>query len=211
MNKLDYKKAQKELYFPSTVPAAVVVPNMTFIMVDGQGNPNEEAGEYKKALELLFALSWTIKMSKSNQGRPSGYFDYVVPPLEGLWTMANCAELDFTRKDQFSWTSMIRQPEFVTEETFLWACAQVREKKKLDPARARIAHLEEGLCVQCMHIGTYDSEPATLALIQNFIEQNGLEADHSGDRKHHEIYLSDPRKIAPERQQTVLRTPVRRK
>ena len=214
VNKLDYKKAFKELYEPKSKPSLIDVPEMNFIMVDGKGNTNDEVGEYQVAVELLYALSYTIKMSKMGNNKPEGYFEYVVPPLEGLWWLIDDKK-DFTDKNKFCWTSMIRQPEFVTEEVFNWACSEVKRKKpNLDVTKARLQKFTEGLCIQMMHIGSYDEEPKTIKEIENYIGNNSLEdiistARADGTiRRHHEIYLSDPRKIAPEKMKTILRHPV---
>lgn len=214
-NKLDYKKEFKDLYMPKSKPTLIKVPSMNFIMIDGKGNPNEIGGEYQLAVELLYALSFTIKMSKMGDFKPEGYFEYVVPPLEGLWWMNDC-KIDLSNKDKFIWTSMIRQPEFVTDKVFQWACSEVAKKKShLDISKARLSMYNEGLCVQMMHIGPYDDEPGTIAQIESYIEDNNLKDDISSVqpdgtiRRHHEIYISDPRKTKPEKLKTVLRHPVR--
>lgn len=188
----------------------VTVPSMHFIMVNGTGDPNVPAGSYQNAVGLLYALSYTIKMSRMGKNIPKGYFDYVVPPLEGLWWMADgFTGVDYARKTDFCWTSMIRQPEFVTPDVFEWACNEARRKKGVDPSTARLERFEEGLCVQCLHLGPYDEEPATVAKLERFLEQNGLINDIGDHRRHHEIYLSDPRKVDPAKRRTVLRIPVR--
>jgi len=211
MAAVDFKKEFPDLYLPKAAPSLIDVPPMTFIMIDGQGDPNEEEGAYAAAVGLLYALSYTIKMSKMGGAAPAGYFEYVVPPLEGLWWMAgDVPGVDFHRKDQFCWTGMIRQPEFVTEDVFRAACEAAARKKKLDTAPARLARFEEGLCVQCMHVGPYDAEPATVEKMERFIKDNGLVLDLSPARKHHEIYLGDPRKTAPDKLKTVIRHPVKR-
>lgn len=210
MEKVDYKKKFKELYLPKTVPAEVKVPAIKYIMIDGRGNPNEEDGEYSKAVEILYALSYTIKMSKMGSRDIDGYFDYVVPPLEGLWWMDDIDGVDYGRKEEFCWTSMIRQPEFVTDEVFKWACNEVRKKKGLDTDIARLETYNEGLCVQCMHIGEFDNEPETVSKIDDYINKNGLKNSIDTTRKHHEIYLSDPRKCNRTRMKTVLRIPVKK-
>lgn len=207
MEKIDYKKAFPDLYKPKTSPSAVEVPPMTFIMIDGKGNPNDPNGEYPSAVELLYGLSYTIKMNKKGETRPNGYFEYVVPPLEGLWSLDDPA--DFKSKEKFLWTSMIRQPEFVTAEVFAGACRMVEEKKKLDTSKARLELFSEGLCVQCMHIGPFDDEPSTLERMDAFIRENGFVHDFTG-RRHHEIYLSDPRKTDPCKMKTILRVPVKK-
>jgi hypothetical protein len=209
-DKLDYKKKYKDLYVPKSKPVKILVPPMKFIMVEGTGDPNEEDGAYTNAVGLLYTLSYTIKMSTMSGSAPEGYFDYVVPPLEGLWWMADgLAGVDYSRKSDFCWVSMIRQPEFVTPEVFAWACAEARRKKDIDFSPARLETLDEGLCVQCMHIGPYDDEPATVAKMEAFIEANGLINDIGDNRRHHEIYLSDPRRGDPAKLKTVLRVPVR--
>jgi len=189
---------------------------MNFIMVDGHGNPNDTDGEYNQAVELLYALSYTIKMSNKNSSEENNY-DYVVAPLEGLWWLEDTTDRNFTQKDKYCWTSMIRQPEFVTDEMFTQAKATVMKKKpNLDVTKARLESFAEGLCVQSMHIGTYDEEPATIAKIDNYIVENGLYNDigtllpNGTVRNHHEIYLSDPRKANPLTMQTILRHPVKK-
>jgi hypothetical protein len=213
-DKLDYKKAFKELYLPKSKPTLVDVPAMNFIIVNGKGNPNEEGGEYQSAIELLYGLSYTIKMSKKGKRLIEGYFEYVVPPLEGLWWWNDC-KIDFSHKDKFCWTAMIRQPEFVTNEIFKWACSEIKKKKPhLDISKAQFQTFSEGLCVQMMHIGAYDDEPKTIEKMENYIENNNLSnaistVQSDGTiRRHHEIYLSDPRKTNPQKLKTVLRHPV---
>lgn len=209
MDKLDYKKEYKDLYQPQTKPSVIDVPEMIFIAVDGKGDPNT-CEEYKTAMELLYGLSFTIKMSKMNGTQPEGYFEYVVPPLEGLWRQENTYGIDYSRKSDFIWTSMIRQPEFVTPEVFEAAKAALAKKKPhLDTTKARLMRFTEGLCVQLMHKGSYDDEPANIERLKKFAEENGYAEDFSESRFHHEIYLSDPRKCAPERLRTVIRHPIR--
>lgn len=209
MEKLDYKKQFKELYMPSAKPALVNVPEMIFFAVRGSGDPNKSA-DYKSALELLYAMSFTVKMSKMNGTQPQGYFEYVVPPLEGLWYQEGIDGIDYSRKEDFQWISMIRQPEFVTEEVFENARAAVQKKKPhLDTSEVQLMKWCEGLCVQLMHTGTYDDEPASIEKLHRFAEENGFEEDFSEGRYHHEIYLSDPRKCAPQRLKTVIRHPVK--
>ena len=210
MSKMDYKTAYKELYAPKTTPSVIDVAPMTFIMVDGRGNPNDEEGEFQRAVELLYALTYTVKMSHKSGNAPEGYFEYVVPPLEGLWWMDDPEHADFQDKDKYCWTAMIRQPEFVTPVVFDWAAQEVRRKKKLDTGKARLEYLTEGLCVQCMHIGPFSEEPATLEKMEAYMAQNGLIRDLSDMRKHHEIYLGDPRKSEPSKMRTILRYPVRK-
>ncbi len=211
---IDYKKTQKDLYQPKTTPSVIDVPEMLFLMVDGKGDPNTSA-DYANALEVLYGLSYSIKMSKMGGNQPSGYFDYVVPPLEGLWSLddggvftgAGAAIAD---KNRFIWTSMIRQPEFVTPEVFVAAKAALCKKKpQLDLSLVRLERYTEGLCAQVMHIGPYDDEPATIAVLAEFIADNGYREDMSSSRRHHEIYLGDPRRTAPEKLKTVIRHPIR--
>lgn len=210
MEKVDYKKAFKELYQPGTVPTAIEVPKMNFIQVDGHGDPNEPNGEYQQAVEVLYALSYTIKMS-FKKDETIGYFEYVVPPLEGLWEMEGLEEYDVNKKAKFVWTAMIRQPDFVDEAVFKIAWELTRRKKpELALEKARFTALTEGLCVQCMHIGSYDDEPATLEKMRQFTETNSMGFDLSEERKHHEIYLSDPRKGSPSSRKTILRYPVKK-
>ena len=208
-SKVDYKKKYKDLYIPKGIPSVINVPSIPFITVTGKGNPNEEDGEYQKAVELLYSISYTIKMSKNGESIPIGYFEYVVPPLEGQWWITNgTAETDYTKKSEFCWVSMIRQPNFVTEEVFKWACKEVEKKKNLDPSKAEYAVFEEGLCVQCMHTGPFDNEPETIEKMETYITENGYANDISETRHHHEIYLSDPRKCDINKMRTILRIPV---
>ena len=208
MEKLDYKKEYKDLYQPKTKPSIIDVPEMIFIAVDGEGNPNT-CVEYKQAMEILYGLSFTIKMSKMNGTQPEGYFEYVVPPLEGFWWQDNTDGIDYTRKDDFKWVSMIRQPEFVTEEVFERSKAVLKKKKpNLDLSKARLLKMTEGLCVQIMHKGSYDDEPASIEKMKQFAAENGYAEDFSEGRFHHEIYLSDPRRCAPEKLRTVIRHPI---
>ena len=207
----DYKKEYKEFYMPKNKPEIVTVPSMNFVAVRGKGDPNEEGGEYKRALEVLYAVAYTIKMSKMTDHRIDGYFDYVVPPLEGLWKQEGKVGIDYSRKSDLLWTAMIRLPEFVTRAEFDWAIEQASVKKKLDCSRAEFMTCEEGICVQCMHIGSYDDEPATVALMDSYAESMGYDIDITDKRQHHEIYLSDPRKTAPEKLKTVIRHPVKKR
>ena len=204
----DYKKEYKDLYLPKTTPMMVDVPSMSFVAVEGKGNPNDEAGEYAKALEVLYGVQYTIKMSKMGNDVPKGYFDYVVPPLEGLWWLDNHEAFGLGDKSKFKWISLIRLPEFVDEQVFEWACAQASKKKKMDTAKAKLLKMNEGLCVQCLHIGSYDNEPVTLKLMNDFMAENNLQSDLNETRRHHEIYLSDPRKTEISKLKTILRIPV---
>ena len=206
----DYKKEYKEFYLPPKTPGIVTVPAMNFLAVRGQGDPNQEDGAYKQALGMLYAVAFTIKMSRKGQHQLEGYFDYVVPPLEGLWWQENTRGVDYTRKQDFQWISMIRLPEFVTREAFDWAIREATEKKQQDFSRVEFFSWEEGLCVQCMHVGPYDAEPATVAVMNEYTRAQGYEADFGEGRFHHEIYLSDARRCSPERLKTVIRQPIRR-
>lgn len=210
----DYKKKFKELYLPSEKPQIVTVPKMQFVAVRGKGNPNEENGEYKSALNILYAVSYTLKMSKMGDHRIEGYFNYVVPPLEGFWWQIKdgvvVSGFDYSDKSSFNWLSVIRLPDFVTQKDFDWAKETAAAKKGLDCSRAELLTLEEGECVQIMHTGSYDDEPATIKLMDDFALANGYALDFSATRLHHEIYLSDPRKTAPEKLKTVIRHPVKR-
>ena len=207
---IDFKKTEKDLYQPKTTPGIIDVPEMIYIAVDGEGDPNTSEA-YKTALEILYGLSYTIKMSKTGGSAPAGYFDYVVFPLEGLWQSPGGAP-DYTDKNNFRWTSMIRQPEFVTPAVFEGAKTRFAKKKPGAGAEsARLIKMTEGLCVQAMHIGPYDGEPATIAAMEAYAAGNSYAIDINDTRRHHEIYLSDPRKVAPEKLKTVIRLPVKRR
>ena len=206
----DYKKAYKEFYLPPKTPGIVTVPAMNFLAVRGQGDPNEEGGAYKQTLDLLYAVAYTIKMSKLGRHKLEGYFDYVVPPLEGLWWQEDTQSVDYARKADFRWISLIRLPEFVTKAAFDWAIREAAEKKGRDFSAVEFFSWEEGLCVQCMHLGPYDDEPVTLAAMEEHARGQGYELDFSQGRFHHEIYLSDARRCKPEKRKTVIRQPVRR-
>ena len=209
-NVIDYKKEYKDLYLPKATPVIIDVPEMQFVAVEGKGSPNDETGEYQKALGVLYGIHYTLKMSKMGNQMPKGYFDYVVPPLEGLWWLDNNEEFSLENKSKFCWISLIRLPEFVDEKIFEWACEEASKKKKIDTRNAKYLKIKEGLCVQCMHTGSYDDEPKTLKLMNDFINENGLQNDVNETRRHHEIYLSDPRKTEISKLKTVLRIPVRR-
>lgn len=206
----DYKKEYREFYLPPRKPGIICVPEMRFAAVRGHGDPNEEGGDYQHALSMLYAVSYTLKMSKMGAHRFEGYFDYVVPPLEGLWWQDGAATIDLSRKKELSWVAMIRLPEFAGEEALGWARAEAERKKSIDCARVEFFPYAEGDCVQCMHIGPYDTEPETLAVMRAFAEEHGWALDEGVERRHHEIYLSDPRRVAPEKRKTVLRQPLRR-
>lgn len=206
----DYKKEYKEFYLPKNKPSIVDLPTMNFIAVRGKGDPNLPDGEYKQAIGLLYGIAYTIKMSKIGAHQIQGYFDYVVPPLEGFWWQEGVTGVDYAHKDQFKWISVIRLPDFVTETDFHWAVEEATQKKKTDFSKVEFFTYHEGLCVQCMHIGAYDDEPATVALMHDYIKEQGYELDFNHQRLHHEIYLSDARKVAPERLKTVIRHPIRK-
>ena len=207
----DFKKEYKEFYMPKSKPEIVTVPKMNYIAVRGKGNPNVEDGEYKKSIELLYGIAYTIKMSKKGDHKIEGYFDYVVPPLEGFWWQDDVDGIDYSHKENFQWISVIRLPDFVTKADFDWAVDEATRKKKMDFSKVEFLEIEEGLCVQCMHSGSYDDEPATIAAMDKFIADNGYENDISDTRRHHEIYLSDARKVAPEKLKTVIRHPIKKK
>ena len=205
----DFKKEYKEFYMPKRTPSIVTVPKMNFIAVRGSGDPNDEEGGYKQAIGLLYGIAFTIKMSKKGSHQIEGYFDYVVPPLEGFWWQDGVIGVDYTNKDSFQWISVIRLPDFVTKEDFDWAVTEAAAKKKQDFSKVEFLAYDEGLCVQCMHIGSYDDEPATVQLMHDFMEQKGYELDITDKRLHHEIYLSDARITAPEKLRTVIRHPIK--
>lgn len=206
----DFKKEFKEFYAPKGKPSIVDVPAMNYIAVRGKGNPNDADGEYQRAIGVLYAITYTLKMSYKSDYEIEGFFEYVVPPLEGFWWQEGVCGMDYSAKDEFSWISVIRLPDFVTREDFDWAVATAEKKKKLDCSAAEFLTLDEGLCVQIMHVGPFDDEPASVALMDEFLAENGYENDFSSERMHHEIYLSDARKVAPEKWKTVIRHPVRK-
>lgn len=208
---LDFKKEYKEFYLPKNTPSVVTVPPMNFVAVRGHGDPNEEDGEYKRAIGMLYGIAFTIKMSKKGDHQIDGYFDYVVPPLEGFWWQDGVKGIDYAHKETFNWISVIRLPDFVTKEEFDWAIAEAEQKKKTDFSKVEFFTYDEGLCVQCMHIGAYDDEPKTVALMHEFMEHEGYVLDITSERLHHEIYLSDARRVAPEKLKTVIRHPIRKK
>lgn len=204
----DYKKEYKEFYMPPKKPGMITIPSMNFVAVRGQGNPNEENGEYKQAIGLLYAIAFTIKMSYKGNHKIDGYFSYVVPPLEGLWWQEGIDGIDYSHKENFCWIAMIRLPEFVTKEEFDWAIEEATAKKNIDFSKVEFFTYDEGNCVQCMHIGMYDEEPVTIEKMDIFAKEQGYEIDMKSGRYHHEIYLSDPRRCAPERLKTVIRHPI---
>ena len=211
MMTFDYKKEYKAFYMPKTVPSIIEIPSMNYIAIRGKGDPNDEDGEYKKSIGLLYGLAYTIKMSYKTDHQIEGYFSYVVPPLEGFWWQEGIqGSIDYQHKEQMCFISMIRVPDFVTREDVLWAIEQATKKKKQDFSKIEFLHYDEGLCVQCMHIGSYDDEPKTIASMHQYMEENGYALDITENRFHHEIYLSDPRKCSPDTLKTVVRHPVKK-
>ena len=206
----DFKKEYKEFYLPKNKPGIITVPRMNFIAVRGQGDPNSEDGDYRQSIGLLYGIAFTIKMSKMGDRRIEGYFDYIVPPLEGFWWQDGVTGIDYAHKENFRWISVIRLPDFVTEEDFVWAVGEAERKKKTDFSKTEFLSYDEGLCVQCMHIGPYDNEPATVSMMHEYMERQGYALDITDQRLHHEIYLSDARKVAPEKLKTVIRHPIRK-
>lgn len=206
----DFKKEYRAFYLPKGKPELVTVPPMNYIALRGRGDPNEEGGAYKQAIGILYTVAYTLRMSGRSGHRIEGFFDYVVPPLEGFWRQEGAEGIDWKRKSDFIWTSVIRLPDFVMEEDFAWAVETASQKKGLDCSAAELLTIEEGLCVQIMHVGSYDDEPRSVALMDAFLGENGYTVDLSDTRLHHEIYLSDARKVPPERRRTVIRQPVRK-
>lgn len=206
----DFKKEYKAFYMPTSKPEIVTVPQTNYIAVRGSGDPNEEGGAYQQAVGILYAVAYTIKMSHKGAHRMEGFFEYVVPPLEGFWWQPGVDGVNYADKSGFHWISVIRLPDFVTQRDFDWAVQEASAKKKVDCSCAALLTITEGLCVQTMHIGTYDEEPATIALMDDYLAHNGYENDLSEERLHHEIYLSDPRKSPPSKWKTVLRHPIRK-
>ena len=206
----DYKKEYKEFYQPKNKPSIIEIPAMNFLAVRGKGDPNQENGEYQTAIGLLYTLAYTIKMSKKSDHHIDGYFDYVVPPLEGFWWQEGREGIDYENKADFHWISLIRLPDFVTKADFDWAIEEATRKKKQDFSSVEFLTYGEGLCVQCMHLGSYDEEPTTIAAMEAYAQAQGYVIDINNSRFHHEIYLSDPRKTAPEKRKTVLRHPIKK-
>ena len=205
----DFKKEQRELYRPKTSPSIIEVPPMRFLAVEGAGDPNEESGAYKHAIELLYGVAYTLKMSYKTDHAIGGFYQYVVPPLEGFWWQDGVCGVDYANKSSFNWVSVIRVPEFVGETDFEWALETATAKKRLDFSPVHLVEVDEGLCVQCLHVGPYDDEPTTVAAMHEFAESNGYLTDFSDVRRHPEIYLSDPRKAAPAKLRTIVRHPIR--
>lgn len=206
----DFKKEYKEFYMPKNKPEIVTVPPANYIAVRGTGDPNEPDGAYQQAISVLYAIAYTLKMSYKTDHRIEGFFEYVVPPLEGFWWQENTDGIDYADKSAFRWVSVIRLPDFVTKEDFAWAVQIAEKKKKLDCSKAELLTINEGLCVQIMHHGAFDDEPATVTLMDAFLAENGYANDFTDTRRHHEIYLSDARKVAPEKWKTVIRHPIKK-
>ena len=206
----DFKKEYKEFYLPKNTPELIDVPTVNYLAVRGQGDPNEEEGEYKQSIALLYGMAYTIKMSRKTDHQIEGFFDYVVPPLEGFWWQEGVKGIDYARKENLKWISVIRLPDFVKKEDFEWAQEEAKRKKKIDFSKVEFFTYDEGLCVQCMHNGSYDDEPATVKLMDEYLESQSYVTDISDERMHHEIYLSDARKTDPDKLKTVIRHPVRK-
>lgn len=206
----DYKKEYKEFYMPPKTPVIIEIPKMNYIAVRGQGNPNEEDGDYKAAIGLLYGIAFTLKMSYKGNHQIEGFFEYVVPPLEGFWWQDGVKGIDYSQKDSFKWISMIRLPDFITKDDFDWAIAEATKKKKSDFSKVAFLSYTEGLCVQCMHIGPYDNEPATVTRMKEYAKSQGYTIDITKERYHHEIYLSDARKCDPLKLKTVIRHPIKK-
>lgn len=206
----DFKKEYKEFYMPKNKPAIVDVPPINYIAIRGRGNPNTPDGEYQQAIGVLYAVAYTLKMSYKTDYKMEGFYEYVVPPLEGFWWQEGVDGVDYSNKESFNWISVIRLPEFVSKKDFDWAVATAGKKKKTDCSKAEFLTINEGLCVQMMHEGLYDTEPESVALMEAFLTENGYTNDIGEDRRHHEIYLSDPRKTPPEKWKTIIRHPIRR-
>ena len=207
----DFKKEYKEFYMPKSKPEIVTVPKANYIAVRGKGDPNDEGGAYQQAVGILYAVAYTLKMSYKTDHRIEGFFDYVVPPLEGFWWQDGVDGIDYSDKSTFNWISVIRLPDFVTQKDFDWAVTTAAKKKHLDCSKAEFLTIDEGLCVQIIHIGPFDDEPATVSMMNAYLLENGYENDFSDSRIHHEIYLSDARKVSPEKWKTVVRHPIKRK
>ena len=206
----DFKKEYKEFYMPKNKPEIVNVPQANYIAVRGKGDPNEEGGAYQKAIGVLYAVAYTLKMSYKTDYKIKGFFEYVVPPLEGFWWQDDTSGVDYTDKSSFNWISVIRLPDFVTKKDFEWAVKTATEKKKMDLSSAEFMTVSEGLCVQIMHSGPFDDEPVSVALMDEYLSKNGYVNDITDTRLHHEIYMSDARKVSPKKWKTVIRHPIKK-
>ncbi len=207
----DFKKEYKEFYMPKNKPEIVNVPKANYIAVRGKGDPNIPDGQYQRAIGILYGVAYTLKMSYKTDYQIQGFFEYVVPPLEGFWWQEGTVGVDYGRKEEFHWISVIRLPDFVTKKDFDWAVETASKKKKMDCSKAEFLTVEEGLCVQIMHIGSFDDEPKSVERMNAFLKEQGYQNDLREERLHHEIYLSDARKVAPERWKTVIRHPIKKK
>lgn len=206
----DLKKEFKEYYQPKNKPEIVNIPSINYLAVRGSGDPNDETGDYKKALESLYAVAYTLRMSYKTDYKINGFYEYIVPPLEGFWWQDGTDGVNYADKTSFNWISVIRLPDFISDKDIEWAVRTATKKKKTDCSQVKFLTVNEGLCVQIMHIGPYDNEPVTVKLMDDYLAQNGYENDLNSERMHHEIYLSDPRKCLPEKMKTVIRHPVKR-
>lgn len=206
----NYKKEYKEFYMPPKKPGIIEIPSINYLAVRGMGDPNEADGEYSRALNLLYGMAYTIKMSSKGSYKIEGFFEYSVPPLEGFWWQSGKDKIDYAHKEEFNWISLIRLPDFVKPEHFDWALKEAARKKNMDFSKVEFFTYNEGLCVQCMHIGSYDDEPVTILAMENYATENGYSIDITAERYHHEIYLSDPRKTDPAKLKTVIRHPIKR-
>lgn len=206
----DFKKEYREFYMPKNKPEIVKIPPMNYVAVRGKGNPNVEGGDYQQAISILYAVTYTLKMSYKTDYKIEGFFEYVVPPLEGFWWQDNIKGIDYSNKDAFNWISVIRLPDFISERDFAWAVQTAAKKKKIDCSPAEFLTIDEGLCVQIMHLGSFDSEPTTVALMENYLKEQGFVNDINEQRLHHEIYMSDAKRVAPEKWKTVIRHPIKK-
>lgn len=206
----DFKKEYKEFYIPKSKPNIITVPKINYIAVKGKGDPNAEGGEYQQAIGVLYAVAYTLKMSYKTDYKMDGFFEYVVPPLEGFWWQNGVEGVDYSNKDLFNWISVIRLPDFVRKADLEWAIHVAAKKKKTDCSSVEFLSIEEGLCVQMMHLGSFDDESQTVAIMDEYIRENGYVNDFTDKRLHHEIYLSDPRKTPPEKCKTVIRHPIKK-
>lgn len=206
----DFKKELKEFYMAKNKPEIIKVPKANYLAVRGKGDPNEEGGAYQQAIGVLYAVAYTLKMSYKTEHKIEGFFEYVVPPLEGFWWQDHVEGVDYSNKSAFNWISAIRLPDFVTRADFEWAVETAVKKKKLNCSSAEFMTIDEGLCVQIMHTGPFDEEPATVALMDAFLKQNGYWNDFSEARLHHEIYITDARRVPPEKWKTVIRHPIKK-
>lgn len=207
----DFKKAYKQYYQPKDQPEIIHVQKANYIAMRGQGDPNAENGSYQQAISILYAIAYTLRMSYKTDYKIEGFYEYVVPPLEGLWWQTGIHGVDYTDKSTFQWIAMIRLPDFITNEHFHWAIHTASKKKKIDCSKAEFFTIDEGLCVQILHKGTYDDEPYSVAKMDAYLDEQGYQNDFSEGRYHHEIYLSDPRKTRTDQLKTILRHPIKKR